>query len=84
MNNLTTIAALPRSLTKVSLRLDPISGDMHFSGIVKSVDVMRLNLDHVDRKVLADCERPGATAADILLALELLFRRIKEWYDDGL
>ena len=44
--------------------------------VIESADVLRLNLDAFDRALLADTVRQSP--ADVLLTLEMLFRRMQE------
>jgi hypothetical protein len=53
-------------------------GDLRFSGVVHGTDFARLRLDSFDRSLIADCEGEGRSAADWLLALETIFRRMRE------
>jgi hypothetical protein len=55
-----------------------VEGDLLFSGRVSATNFARLRLDNFDRALLADCEGTGRTAADWLLALETIFRRMRE------
>lgn len=49
------------------------NGDLVFNGKVSQFDLMDLKLDRFDRRVLTE---PCETAADFLLSLELIFRRL--------
>lgn len=53
-------------------------GNLVFNGVFTASDFMRMRLDHFDRALLADCDGPDCSAADKLLALEMLFRRAGE------
>lgn len=57
-------------------------GSLTFRGCVDPVDLTKVRLDPFDRAVLDDCgdwrARDGRTAADLLLGLELLYRRMLE------
>jgi hypothetical protein len=53
-------------------------GSLTFSGRIDAIEFVRLNLTPHDRALLEDCGSHDRTAADRLLALELLFRRIAE------
>lgn len=44
-------------------------------------DLQLADFEWFDRQLAKDCELPGATIADKLLALEMLARRIQEGYD---
>lgn len=55
-----------------------VEGDLLFSGAVSATDFARLRLDNFDRALLADCQGEGRSAADWLLALETVFRRMRE------
>lgn len=46
--------------------------------VLADEDVANARLDEVDRAVVRDCEGADRTAADRLLALELIFRRMRE------
>lgn len=48
-----------------------------FSGEVSGYDLMTLNLDAFDRRLLEECEASN-DVADKILALEMLFRRHAE------
>jgi hypothetical protein len=50
-------------------------GDIEFSGSIPRADIVGLELDPLDRRLLTSC---GDNAADILLGLEMLFRREQE------
>lgn len=64
--------------TKIELSRDIVTGDLHFKGTVSATDMTSLVMDPFDRKVLDECGGPTATAADRLLGLELIFRRLAE------
>lgn len=57
---------------------DAITGAVRFEGHVAAEDLARIKFNPVDRKVLDGCGTANATAADWLLALELIFRRAQE------
>lgn len=57
---------------------DARTGDLQFSGTVAMTDFENLRLSRFDEAVLADCGGPTTTAADFLLGLELVFRRLME------
>jgi hypothetical protein len=59
-------------------------GDILFSGEVSASDFANLKLDHFDRALLDDCGSKDGSAADWLLALEMLFRRISEQRADAI
>lgn len=56
---------------------NPADDVIRFSGEITLREVERLNLDAFDRKLLDECGS-SKTADDLLLALEILFRRQRE------
>jgi len=54
---------------------------LHFRGTVRPDDFPRL--DAFDRRLLDECGRDGAPAADWLLALECIFRRAEQQAPNG-
>jgi hypothetical protein len=63
--------------THMELRRD-VDGSIVFCGRFNAADLLRIRLDPFDRALLDDCGAEGRTAADWLLALEMLFRRARE------
>ena len=61
--------------THVTWWREPESEDITFTGRVNMRDLARLRLDHVERAALRTAP---ATAADFLLDLEIIFRRLGE------
>ena len=57
---------------------DLIGHKVTFVLVFNDVDYVRARFDAFDYAVIADCEKPDATVADHLLALELIARRIQE------
>ena len=64
----------PRT-THLNFAKDTETGDWIFSGRVLDHDLMRLELDRLDRAVISS---PAITAADTLQGLEIIFRRLGE------
>lgn len=46
--------------------------------IIDDFDCLAANLTNFDKVLLAECNRPDATAADRVLGVEVLVRRIEE------
>lgn len=69
----------PRAATwpKFMIERDDLRGVLRFHGEFPTAALATLNLDPLDRALLNDA-RTGATAADDLLMLEMLFRRYAE------
>lgn len=64
---------------RTTMRLErTMEGDLLFSGSVSVADFAHLRLDNLDRALLDDCNGEARSAADWLLALEMLFRRMSE------
>jgi len=60
---------------------DPVTAVdvIKFDGEVHAFDLVKLSLDNFDRALLDDVNNDtSATAADYLLVLEMLFRRLQE------
>ncbi len=55
-----------------------LDGSVTFRGRIERNDIERIRLDHFDRLLLDDCNRLESSAADRLLALEMIFRRLQE------
>lgn len=55
-----------------------IDGAIRFRGEIPDYCFVKLDLDEFDCALLRDVEANGRTAADHLLALEMLFRRYEE------
>lgn len=51
---------------------------IEFKGYITEDEIDSLSLSHFDRAVIADCEGRGRRAADWLLALELIFRKLDQ------
>ena len=60
---------------KFVIERDDINWVVRFRGEVTQNDLVRLPLDAFDLRLLAECDRDPTSAADRLLALEMLFRR---------
>ena len=67
-----------RSLPMVKVWKDEMRMEICFSGRIP--DDISMDLDPIDREVIKDIGKPGLTAADWLLGLELLCRRTHEHY----
>lgn len=66
---------------EISERFDPEVGDtvIEFRGRIKRCEVVPLQLDAADKALLANVgQADDTTAADHLLALEMLYRRSAE------
>lgn len=65
---------------ELKLSTDPITGDIRFHGQISQCDIQRANLDGFDLALLRDCDpsKDDVTAADLLLALEMLFRKVPQ------
>lgn len=64
---------------KFEMQRDCVSDLISFRGEISVFDMHRLRLDNLDMAVIDDVSNdPKATAADYLLALEVLFRRYSE------
>lgn len=66
---------MTQTTTHLKCERDTVTGDWIFSGRVDSFDLRALNLDRLDRAVIAT---PAQTAADHLQSLEIIFRRLHE------
>lgn len=64
-------------MATLRIERDPRTGDIVFSGSVTLHDLQRLRLDPIETKML---EEPTNNAADCLLNLELIYRRLGEQY----
>lgn len=60
-----------------SIEADEASRRINFKGSVEMSEVAQLSMDRMDTALLDDCGKSGK-ASDLLLALELLFRRHEE------
>lgn len=61
------------------IQRDGITGALAFKGTISLLDLVNLRLDRMDLALLADVGGDKeATAADYLLALEMLYRRGRE------
>jgi hypothetical protein len=70
-----------------SIERNEAKGKIKFYGEIDYADLARLRLDGMDRALLNDVDSdPEASAADYLLALEVIFRRHAQQLmpDDGL
>lgn len=64
--------------SKILIHRNHIDGTLEFRGVIADSDLEELQLDSFDMLVLKDCQSEGRTAADWLLGLELIFRRLIE------
>jgi hypothetical protein len=62
---------------------DAERGVMRFVIEIADADMRDVDLCPFDHAVLRDCGRPGASVADRLLGLELIFRRMEEQREKG-
>ena len=64
---------------KTSMRMfRNTDGDLCFDGIISANELIRVNFDAIDHAVINSIGVDGTTAADWLLGLEILFRRMHE------
>ena len=64
-----------KPVTTLEWTNDVLTGDIIFSGRVSQHDLVTLNLDPIDRKVVSS---PIEDCADFLQNMEIIFRRLKE------
>lgn len=58
------------------MKMEKFNGRLRFYGVLMEKDFP--NLDSFDRMLMDQCGNHNATAADWLLALECIFRRIEQ------
>lgn len=63
-------------VTELEIWRDMATRDLCFSGRIAEPDLENVCLTDFDKVLLRDCDNSDATAADKLLAFEMLFRRI--------
>lgn len=51
-----------------------------FRIVISESDMRRAKLDLFDRALIEECSKPGTSAADVLLGLETIVRRIEEYH----
>lgn len=64
-----------RSRLEISRCFD---GGIHFNGFVSDADMVLMRLSAADQALFDDCMGADCTAADWLLGIEMLFRRMEE------
>ena len=62
-------------MAEFHLERDAATGDIRFRGSLTANDLQRVRLDHIER---AQLDSEAETAADYLLDLEVIFRRLAE------
>lgn len=66
------------TISYLTVYRDSETKSLRFAGKITDADMLRARSSPLDRKVLDDCLKFGASQSDMLLAFELIFRRIEQ------